>query len=138
MPARDLYHETVKTALINDGWTVTHDPLRLKWGSKDMYVDLAAEKVFLAEKTGRKIAVEIKSFSGASELLDIEQALGQYFVYKAVMTRTEPERVLYLAVHNEVFIEIFEQPLGQLLVEEYQVKLIIVDLKKQEIIKWIP
>ena len=26
MPARDMYHNAVKAALINDGWTVTHDP----------------------------------------------------------------------------------------------------------------
>ncbi len=36
MPARDLYHTALKNALIKDGWTITHDPLRLKWGVKDM------------------------------------------------------------------------------------------------------
>lgn len=30
MPARDIYHNTVKNALIKDGWTITHDPLRLR------------------------------------------------------------------------------------------------------------
>ncbi|MGL5064582.1 MAG: element excision factor XisH family protein, partial [Microcoleus sp.] len=25
MPAKDIYHETVKTALKKDGWTITHD-----------------------------------------------------------------------------------------------------------------
>jgi hypothetical protein len=30
MPARDLYHTSIKKALIKDGWTITHDPLRLK------------------------------------------------------------------------------------------------------------
>ena len=24
--AKDLFHEAVKTALKNDGWTITHDP----------------------------------------------------------------------------------------------------------------
>jgi len=28
MPALDLYHDTVKNALIKDGWTITDDPLR--------------------------------------------------------------------------------------------------------------
>jgi len=37
MPARDVYHNTVKQALIKDGWTITNDPLHLKWGRKDMY-----------------------------------------------------------------------------------------------------
>ncbi len=45
MPARDRYHYSLKNALIKDGWKITHDPLRLKWGVKDMYVDLGAERL---------------------------------------------------------------------------------------------
>lgn len=30
MPVRDRYHDHVKHALIKDGWTITHDPLRLQ------------------------------------------------------------------------------------------------------------
>lgn len=67
----------------------------MKWGVKDMYVDLGAEQIVTAEKSGQKIAVEIKSFVGASELNDIESAVGQYFVYRSVMTRTEPTRTLH-------------------------------------------
>jgi hypothetical protein len=92
MPARDLYHNIVKNALIKDGWTITHDPLRLQWGAKDMYVDLGAEQVLTAEKAGRRIAVEIQSFIGASEINDIQNALGQYCLYRSVMARTEPDR----------------------------------------------
>lgn len=62
MPAKDLYHNVVKNALIKDGWRITHDPLRLKWGIKDMYVDLGAERILSAEKAGQKIAVEVKNF----------------------------------------------------------------------------
>ncbi|MCP4345831.1 MAG: hypothetical protein GY795_09930, partial [Desulfobacterales bacterium] len=28
MPARDLYHNNFRNALVKDGWTVTHDPFR--------------------------------------------------------------------------------------------------------------
>ena len=45
MPALDLYHNAVKQALIKDGWIVTHDPLHLRWGRKDMYVDLGAKQI---------------------------------------------------------------------------------------------
>ena len=45
MPARDLYHDTVKSALIADGWTITHDPLLLQWGGKDVYLDLFQEPI---------------------------------------------------------------------------------------------
>jgi hypothetical protein len=136
MPARDLYHNNCRNALVRDGWNITHDPLRLKWGVKDMYVDLGADKILAAEKAGRKIGVEIKSFIGASELNDIETAMGQYFVYRSVMARMEPDRKLYLAVHKEVFLDIFEEPLGRLLLEDYHVPMIVFDVKTEEIVKW--
>jgi XisH protein len=59
MPAKDRYHQSAKNALIKDGWIITHDPLHLKWGKRDMYVDLGAEKLIAAEKAGQRIAVEV-------------------------------------------------------------------------------
>jgi len=78
MAAKDIYHEDVRSALIKDAWTITDDPLRLRWGKKDYYVDLGAERLIAAEKPGRRIAVEIKSFLGPSLVDDMEKALGQY------------------------------------------------------------
>ncbi|NJL58621.1 MAG: fatty-acid synthase [Desulfobacteraceae bacterium] len=138
MPARDLYHHNFKNALVKDGWKITHDPLRLKWGGKDMYVDLGAEQILAAEKAGQKIAIEIKSFIGASELSDIQNAIGQYCLYRSVMSRTEPDRALYLAVHKEIFFDIFEEPLGSLLLEDYHIPMIVFDFQKEVILKWIP
>ena len=62
MSARDLFRDTVRRALIKDDWIITHDPLRLSWGGKDMYVDLGAERLLAAEKAGQRIAVEVKEF----------------------------------------------------------------------------
>ncbi|MGO9462836.1 MAG: element excision factor XisH family protein [Isosphaeraceae bacterium] len=38
MPARDRYHDQVKSALIKEGWTITQDPLHVKW-AKFLAVD---------------------------------------------------------------------------------------------------
>lgn len=62
MPARDFFHDTVKRALIADGWTITHDPLPVSFELGDMYIDLGAEKILAAERGNEKIAVEVKSF----------------------------------------------------------------------------
>lgn len=137
MPARDTYHQTLKNALIKDHWQITHDPLRLRWGRKDMYVDLGAENLLTAEKAEQKIAVEIKTFRGLSEVNDIENAIGQYFVYHAVMAKVDPDRKLYLAVHQEIYREIFEEPLGQLLMDNYHIPLIVFDVPTETILKWI-
>lgn len=137
MPARDTYHDVVKHALIKDGWAITDDPLHLKWGLKDMYVDLGAEKLIAAEKEGKKIGVEIKSFIGLSEMKDLENAVGQYIVYYDVMKKVQPERELYLAVPAEVYYELFEEPIGQLLLENKRIQLLIFDPEKEVLVKWI-
>ncbi|MEB3280223.1 MAG: element excision factor XisH family protein [Lyngbya sp.] len=82
MPALDLYHDAVKNALIKDNWTITHDPLHLRWGTKDMYVDLGAKQLLAAELEDRKIAVEIKSFIGYSDVEDLRNAVGQFVMYR--------------------------------------------------------
>src|SRR5438045_800907 len=92
MPAKDVYHDAVKNALIRDGWTITHDPYTLSYGRRDVYVDLGAEKPIAAEKDGRKIAVEVKSFIGPSEVHDLEMAIGQYVLYGFVISRVESDR----------------------------------------------
>jgi hypothetical protein len=45
MPARDIYHDNVKNALVKDGWTITHDPYTITFGQKDVFVDLGAELI---------------------------------------------------------------------------------------------
>ncbi len=85
MPAKDIYHDVVKNALIKDGWTVTNDPFRLKWGARELFVDLGLSKLIAAQKAEQKIAVEIKSFTNPSSIADLEQALGQYLLYRAVL-----------------------------------------------------
>lgn len=77
MAARDKFHTAVKQALIKEQWSITHDPLNLKFGEYDqVQIDLGAEKVLAAEKDGEKIAVEIKSFLSDSSIFDFHVALG--------------------------------------------------------------
>ncbi|WP_333212577.1 element excision factor XisH family protein [Microcoleus sp. S36b_A4] len=96
--AKDIYHNTVRTALENDGWTITNDPLTLKIGGRSAYIDLGAQKLLAAEKEGQQIAVEVKSFIGPSPVHDLEQALGQYIMYSQVLERQNSARLLYLAI----------------------------------------
>jgi hypothetical protein len=77
MPKLDLYHTTVKQALLKDGWTITHDPYRLSIGEKRLYADLGADRVIAANRGQQKIVVEVKSFLGVSDIKDLEPALGQ-------------------------------------------------------------
>ncbi|MDX2285801.1 MAG: element excision factor XisH family protein [Bacteroidia bacterium] len=98
MAAKDVYHETVRAALEKDGWTITHDPLRLHALGHHIKIDLGAEKLIGAEKAGSKIAVEVKSFVGMSVLADFYAAIGQCVYDQAALDAEEPDRKLYLAV----------------------------------------
>ncbi|AFY87535.1 XisH protein [Chroococcidiopsis thermalis PCC 7203] len=42
--AKDIFHDPVKLALQKDGWIITHDPYRLRYGVADIYIYLAAEE----------------------------------------------------------------------------------------------
>jgi hypothetical protein len=103
-----------------------------------LHVDLGAEQLLAAEKDQRKIAVEVKSFLGESEMADLEQAIGQYTVYYEVLSRVEPDRVLLLAVDQEVYNNLFEEPIGKLLIENRRIRLIIFDPHTETIRQWIP
>jgi hypothetical protein len=89
MPAKDIYHDTVKNALIKDEWIITDDPLKLTIGSRSLYIDLGAEKLIGAQKGAQKIAVEIKSFISPSPVKDLENALGQYILYQNLLQTTD-------------------------------------------------
>jgi hypothetical protein len=138
MSARDRYHDCVRNALVKDGWVITHDPLRLPWGGKDLYVDLGAEQLLAAEKGERRIAVEVKSFLGNSEIDDLEKALGQFILYRSVLARREPDRALFLAVPDPVLREVFDEPLGQLIVNDHSVRILGFDRQAEVITRWIP
>jgi hypothetical protein len=138
MPARNIYHESVVHALVNDGWAITHDPLRIAYGGTELYVDLGAERLAIAaERDGRKIAVEIQSFLGPSAVRDLEEAVGQYGVYRIVLAEMDPDRPLYLAVPQHIYDTVFNERFGQLIVSRLHLRLIVFDEEQERITLWI-
>jgi len=137
MASRDKFHEIVKQALIQEGWTVTDDPLQLKYGGIDLFVDLAAERLITAEKENEKIAVEVKCFLSDSITYEFHSAIGQCFNYKIILKEIQPDRVLYLAVPSEVYHSYFESMFAQKIINEMELKIIVYDSEEEMIEKWI-
>jgi hypothetical protein len=136
MAAKDLFHEAVKQALLKEQWVITSDPLTIKIEGVKFEIDLAAEKVFAAQKAGRKIAVEVKSFLNNSAITDFHAALGQFLNYRLALQMTESDRTLYLAVPLETFESFFQERFVQEAVKLYQLKLIVYDPEKEVVIAW--
>ena len=137
MPAKDTFHNQVRDALAKEGWTITHDPYRIVIGQRNTYIDLAAEMPIAAEKEGRQIAVEIKSFLGQSVIDDLENALGQYGVYLAVLQLRDPARVLYLALPKSTRDLILDEKDFRHIMRAFHARLIFYDIQGEEALEWI-
>lgn len=147
MPQRDTIHPFIKQALIKEGWKITDDPYVISYGERFLFIDLAARLDALNPNTGqfigarrgnRQIAVEIKDFRGKSAIADLEQAIGQYVLYRLLLERVDPGRELYLAVTDTTYDEIFSEPIGELAIRDLPLKLLIVDVEAVEVKQWIP
>lgn len=138
MPARDLYHDAVRNALIKDGWRITHDPYTLSYGGRDVYVDLGAERVIGAERDEERIAVEIKTFRRASELREFENAVGQYVFYRVLLGHVDADRTLYLAVPDTVLNTTFDEPIVRPVLEDLAIKVLGFDPQQEVITAWKP
>ncbi len=135
--ARDRFHDVVRTALEKEGWTITADPYEISIDEVDFEIDLAAEQLLAAEREGRSIAVEIKSFTSPSNVSDFHTALGQFLNYRDALEKIEPDRQLYLAVRTPVYESFFQRRFILASVERYQLRLILYDVDQEVIQQWL-
>lgn len=137
MPAKDIFHQAVRHALEKDGWTITHDPLLLRYELGNLYIDLGAEKILAAEQAGKKIAVEIKSFIQSSAISEFYTALGQFISYQTLLKEQYSEYVLYLAVPLDTYTSFFATQLAQTIISNQQLKLIVYQPQQEVINRWL-
>jgi len=138
MSAKNIHHDAVIAALQADGWTITDDPFRLIVGGRKLYVDLAAERdTFAAERDGQKIAVEVQTFAGESDIENLHHAVGQYVVYRAVLELQHPDRILFLAVTQAVYDGILCERVAEIVRAREGIRLLVFAPSDKRIIQWI-
>lgn len=59
-------------------------------------------------------------------------------VYHDVLAQVEPDRELYLGVSAEVATGLFEEPIGELLLRNNRIRLLVFEPDTEAIVKWIP
>jgi hypothetical protein len=133
--AKDRFHNAVKTALEKEGWTITADPYEVSVGDVDFEIDLAAQ-MLAAERAGEKIAVEIKSFIGGSNVSEFHTALGQFLNYQFALEEFDPQRKLYLAVPESVYQSFFQRRFTRSVVERTGINLLVYNEKQEVIVQW--
>ena len=136
--AKDLIHDSVRIALEKDGWTITHDPFTLETGEISIDMDLAAERMIVAEKGPQKIIVEVKSFGNPSMVYSFHAAIGQYIDYRGALRDEGIERELYLAISLNAHRRLNKASFFKRRFEENKVKIIVVNIVDKIIVEWIP
>jgi XisH protein len=135
--AKDRFHQVVRTALEKEGWQIIADFYEISVDDIDFEIDLAAEKLLIATKENKKIAVEIKSFIGSSNTSDFHTALGQFLNYRDALAIVDPERQLYLAVRSNVHDTFFQRRFVIAAIQRYDLKLVVYDVIQEVIVKWL-
>jgi XisH protein len=135
--AKDLYHDNVCEALQKEGWLITQNPYKMEVEKVTYEIDLGAEPIVAAEKEGNKIAVEIKSFAGASTISEFHRAVGQFVDYTIALQFVEPDRQLYLAVPMITYNTFFQKNVIKASLDFINCKLIVYNPLNNTIVSWI-
>jgi hypothetical protein len=85
----------------------------------------------------RALVIEIKGFTGDSPVHNLENALGQYELYRIYLKSVAPEDKLYLAISATIYHEQFLRPAFAIIVQEKSLPLLVVDTEREEVVQWI-
>ncbi|MEM7532324.1 MAG: element excision factor XisH family protein [Chloroflexota bacterium] len=135
--AKDLFHDAVKAGLNKDGWKSIRDNVHVQTGGVELYIDIIADRLLIAEKGDDKIAVEVKSFIQTSDIYEFHLAVGQVRNYQLALAKTDPERVLYLAVPDDTYERFFVLPFVQEAVNYNELNLLVYNVANKEVVQWI-
>ena len=133
MPAIDQHHDIVVNALKKDGWTITHQQVRLVIDDRWLWIDIQAEK---GDET-TSVLIEVKGFDNPrSPVAYLESVVGQYVVYQIVLDYLEWEQPLYLAVPSNSFDDILGEEIGVEVIKQAGIKLLIFSVDEEKILEW--
>ena len=135
--AKDFYHNNVKEALEKDGWRITHDPYHVSVEEVGYEIDFVAEPLLAAEKDENKIAIEVKSFIGPSTINEFHRAVGQFNDYSVALEIQDPERVLFLAIPNDIWVRFFQKQVIQKSLERIKAKILVYNPNSNSVVEWI-
>ena len=64
-------------------------------------------------------------------------AIGQFQIYRALLEKSEPDREVWLALPREVYQDYFQRKAVQSIVAMCGLKIVTINVAKEEIDQWI-
>lgn len=68
---------------------------------------------------------------------DFHTAIGQVLNYRLALSETYPDRVLYLAIPNDVYASFFSKQFVKRAIKHHQIKIIVFNPENEEIVQWL-
>lgn len=135
MPTRDLVHRAFLAALHRAGWRIVREDYVIRIGNKRLWIDVFA----VEETTGRQRLIEIKTFDNPVAIDSLRDAIGQYILYQVAIRYNKVEDTeLYLAIPLKAYDELFNTLIGQVVIAEVQLNLVVFDPTEAQILQWLP
>ncbi len=129
MPTEDICQPQVVTALKKDGWIITGQQVYLLKGEHAIFIDIEAAK------QPQHAFIEVKCFPENNTSTEFYIAVGQYLVYRQILSTQKPQHRLYLAMPQvvyEMLTDVHRDTLG-----DNHVKLIVVNIEEEVVAQWI-
>lgn len=132
MPAKDAYHNAVVNALIRGEWTIVQQQFYFRLGKRLLVPDILAWRDDV-----QYVFLEVKGFDNTqSQVTQLHNAIGQYLNYRAALEVIQIDIPIYLAVPVAAYEGILSEPLGEIILQRYEIKLMVIDVEKEEIVLW--
>jgi hypothetical protein len=135
VPAKDHYHQTVIDALKNDGWIILADQVKIEVGRRRLWIDLHAQHL----ERNETILIEVKGFENSpSDIEALAHAVGQYLLYRTVLSMINSSLSIFLAVPGDAYEGILSESIGQQVIKQLGIKLLVFNPLQEEITLWLP
>lgn len=133
MPVKDKYHERLKIALSHDRWHIVKEQVLITVGKRHLWIDIKAER------DNRVVYIEVKGFETTQSIVNyLYASVGQYIAYLGAIEHHQLGIPLYLAVPEEAAQGILSEEIGQIVMQQASISLLIFDSERAEILRWSP
>lgn len=134
----DVCEPQIIHALEKDGWTIRNKPFMIRTDRRSMLADLRVQRT-LNGRSEQIIIVEVKCFTNPKvDLPELYTAIGQYEIYRAALRKEQSAPPLYLALPDTAYNRLMNDSAFRNALEGANIKMLIVDIEKEEVVRWIP
>ena len=133
---QDSCHPQIVRALQKAGWSIDREQVFVPTRTSRVFIDLRASYKN-EDEVLQIIIAEVKCFADKDKrTTELYTSVGQYLFYRRLLAVAQMNYPLYLAVPLQAYQAVFDENV-EAIVAENHVKMIIVDVEREEIVRWI-